>query len=219
MQDRFTDRAKKVMFLAHQEAGRLNHEYIGTEHLLIGLVKEGSGIACAVLRSFGLDINKVREEVDLIVRKGPEITTFGRLPLTPRAKRVVDSAGEYMISMGHKYVGTEHLLLGLLNENDNAAAQVIFNMGLTAEKIKAEIERLLGVKIKEVEEEKHKIKSCILCTKFEYCYATQSILDRTTGVLMGFMNAADAAAIARDVFKLIAPKCERYERKGKKDAK
>ncbi len=144
------------------------------------------------------------------------MVTPGTLPPTPRTKRVIECAIENARKMGHNAIGTEHLLLGILGEDDNVAAQILFNMGISAEQIRAEIMRLLGI---EFPDNNPLVESCLLCSKFNYCYATQSILERITGVLMGFITVADAEILAKDVFKLIAPKCKRYERKEKKDAK
>src|SRR5215211_7555583 len=109
MYERFTDRARKVMQLANQEAQRFNHEYIGTEHILLGLVKEGSGVAASVLKKLDVDIRKIRREVEKIVKAGPDMVTMDRLPHTPRAKKVIKYAIEESQNHNHDYVGTEHL--------------------------------------------------------------------------------------------------------------
>ena len=114
MYERFTDRARKVMELANQEAQRFNHEYIGTEHILLGLVKEGSGVAANVLKNLDIDLRKIRLEVEKIVQSGPDMVTMGKLPQTPRAKKVIEYSIEEARNLNHNYVGTEHLLLGLL---------------------------------------------------------------------------------------------------------
>ncbi len=144
MFERFTDRARKVMALANQEAQRLNHEYIGTEHILLGLVKEGSGVGATVLKQLDVDLRKVRLEVEKLVKSGPDMVTMGRLPQTPRAKKVIEYAIEEARSLGHNYVGTEHLLLGLLREQDGVAAQVLINLGLKLEDVRDEVLNLLG---------------------------------------------------------------------------
>ncbi|MBO0699405.1 MAG: NDP-hexose 4-ketoreductase, partial [Zavarzinella sp.] len=129
MYERFTDRARKVMQLANQEAQRFHHEYIGTEHMLLGVIKEGSGVAANVLQNLGIDLRKVRSEVEKIVQTGPggDQTVLGKLPHTPRAKKVIEYSIEEARSLNHNYVGTEHLLLGLLREQDGVAAQVLLN--------------------------------------------------------------------------------------------
>src|SRR5689334_10710737 len=144
MYERFTDRARKVMQLANQEAQRFNHEYIGTEHILLGLVKEGSGVAANVLKNLDIDLRKIRLEVEKIVQSGPDMVTMGKLPQTPRAKKVIEYAIEEARNLGHNYVGTEHLLLGLLREKDGVAAQVLMNLGLKLEEVREEVLNLLG---------------------------------------------------------------------------
>ncbi|TVQ62101.1 MAG: ATP-dependent Clp protease ATP-binding subunit [Phycisphaerales bacterium] len=144
MFERFTDRARKVMALANQEAQRFNHEYIGTEHILLGLVKEGSGVGANVLKNLDVDLRKVRLEVEKLVKAGPEMVTMGKLPQTPRAKKVIEYAIEEARNLNHNYVGTEHLLLGLLREHDGVAAQVLMNLNLKLEEVREEVLNLLG---------------------------------------------------------------------------
>jgi four helix bundle protein len=141
----FTDRARKVMALANQEAQRCNHEYLGTEHILWGIVKEGSGVGATVLKNLGVDLKKLRLEVEKLVKSGPDMVTMGKLPNTPRAKRVVEYAIEEARACHHNYVGTEHLLLGLLRESEGIAAQVLMNLGLQLGQVRNEVLRLLGV--------------------------------------------------------------------------
>jgi ATP-dependent Clp protease ATP-binding subunit ClpC len=144
MFERFTDRARKVMALANQEAQRFNHEYIGTEHILLGLVKEGSGVGANVLKNLEVDLRKVRLEVEKLVKSGPDMVTMGKLPQTPRAKKVIEYAIEEARNLNHNYVGTEHLLLGLLREHEGVAAQVLMNLGLKLEEVREEVLNLLG---------------------------------------------------------------------------
>src|SRR5438552_11834985 len=144
MFERFTDRARKVMALANQEAQRFNHEYIGTEHILLGLVKEGSGVGANVLKNLDVDLRKMRLEVEKLVKSGPDMVTMGKLPQTPRAKKVIEYAIEEARNLNHNYVGTEHLLLGLLREHDGVAAQVLMNLGLKLEEVREEVLNLLG---------------------------------------------------------------------------
>ncbi|MFW6059669.1 MAG: ATP-dependent Clp protease ATP-binding subunit [Phycisphaeraceae bacterium] len=144
MFERFTDRARKVMALANQEAQRFNHEYIGTEHILLGLVKEGSGVGANVLKNLDVDLRKVRLEVEKLVKSGPDMVTMGKLPQTPRAKKVIEYAIEEARNLNHNYVGTEHLLLGLLREHEGVAAQVLMNLGLKLEEVREEVLNLLG---------------------------------------------------------------------------
>jgi ATP-dependent Clp protease ATP-binding subunit ClpC len=144
MYERFTDRARKVMQLANQEAQRFNHEYIGTEHILLGLVKEGTGVAANVLKNLDIDLRKIRLEVEKIVQAGPDMVTMGKLPQTPRAKKVIEYSIEEARQLNHNYVGTEHLLLGLLREQEGVAAQVLMNLGLKLEDVREEVLNLLG---------------------------------------------------------------------------
>jgi ATP-dependent Clp protease ATP-binding subunit ClpA len=144
MYERFTDRARKVMQLANQEAQRFNHEYIGTEHILLGLVKEGSGVAANVLKNLDINLPKVRREVEKLVLAGPDLPKPPRLPQTPRAKKVIEYSIEEARNLNHNYVGTEHLLLGLLREQEGVAAQVLMNLGLKLEGVREEVLNLLG---------------------------------------------------------------------------
>ncbi|MCJ7692185.1 MAG: ATP-dependent Clp protease ATP-binding subunit [Sedimentisphaerales bacterium] len=149
MFERFTDRARKVMALANQEAQRFNHEFIGTEHLLLGLVKEGSGVGATVLKNLDVDIKKLRLEVEKLVHSGPDMVTMGKLPQTPKAKKVIEYAIEEARSLNHNYVGTEHILLGLLRESDGIAAQVLMNLGLKLEEVRQEVLNLLGAGVED----------------------------------------------------------------------
>lgn len=136
MYDRFTDRARKVMQLANQTAHRFNHKYIGTEHIILGITKEDGCLAATIVESFGVDIRKVRIEVEKIVKSGPEMITMGKLPQTPRAKNAIEYAIEESQNLNHNHVGTEHLLIGLLREKEGIAAQVLRNLGLKLEEVR-----------------------------------------------------------------------------------
>ncbi|MEM7517822.1 MAG: Clp protease N-terminal domain-containing protein, partial [Planctomycetota bacterium] len=157
MFDRFTDRAKKVMNLARQEAQRFHHEYLGTEHILLGLVQEGSGVAANVLKNMGIDLDKIRTEVEKIVKTGPNVVTMGQLPFTPRAKKVLELSMEEASNLGHNYIGTEHLLLGLIKENEGIAAQVLMNLGVKLEDVREEVLDFLGADTSDEEEEETSI--------------------------------------------------------------
>jgi ATP-dependent Clp protease ATP-binding subunit ClpC len=132
------------MQLANQEAQRFNHEYIGTEHVLLGLIKEGSGVAANVLKNLDVDLRKIRLEVEKLVQSGPDMVTMGKLPQTPRAKKVIEYSMEEARNLNHNYVGTEHILLGLLREQEGVAAQVLMNLGLKLEEVREEVLNLLG---------------------------------------------------------------------------
>jgi ATP-dependent Clp protease ATP-binding subunit ClpC len=151
MFDRFTDRARKVMGLARQEAQRLNHEYIGTEHILLGLVQEGSGVAANVLKNLDIDLKKIRQEVEKLVKAGPSMVTMGQLPFTPRAKKVLELALEEASNLGHNYIGTEHILLGLIRERDGKAAKVLTNLSVKLETVREEVLDFLGADVPQSE--------------------------------------------------------------------
>jgi ATP-dependent Clp protease ATP-binding subunit ClpC len=146
MYERFTDRARKVMQFANQEAQRFRHEYIGTEHVLLGIVTEGSGVAANVLKNLDIDLHKIRLEIEKIPQADPgdEIRVTGRLPQTPRVKKVIEYAIEGARTLNHNYVGTEHLLLGLLRDDRGVAGQVLMNFGLKLETVREEVQNLLG---------------------------------------------------------------------------
>jgi ATP-dependent Clp protease ATP-binding subunit ClpC len=137
------------MALANQEAQRFNHEWIGTEHILLGLVKEGSGVGATVLKNLDVDIKKLRLEVEKFVKSGPDMVTMGKLPQTPRAKKVIEYAIEEARSLNHNYVGTEHILLGLLRESEGIAAQVLMSLGLKLEEVRQEVLNLLGAGVED----------------------------------------------------------------------
>jgi|SRR3990172_10356856 len=141
---RFTDRARKVMQLANQEALKFNHEYVGTEHILLGLVKEGSGVAASVFKNLDVDLRKIGLEVERLVQHGPEMVTMGKLPQTPRAKKVIEYAIEEARLLNHSYVGTEHLLLGILRERETVAAKILVNLGLDLAEVRQRVLAWLG---------------------------------------------------------------------------
>ncbi len=141
--DRFTERARKVLTLAQEEAQRFNHNYIGTEHLLLGLVREGDGVAAKVLANLGVELSKVRSAVEFIMGRG-ERPASGEMGLTPRAKKVIELAVDEARRFNHHYIGTEHLLLGLVREGEGIAAGVLESLGLNLEKVRAEITRVLA---------------------------------------------------------------------------
>jgi ATP-dependent Clp protease ATP-binding subunit ClpC len=144
MFNRFTERARKVILLSKEEAKRFNHDYIGTEHILLGLIREGEGVAAAVLQNLGLSLENIRQEVEKSIQPGPPTLVSGDIPFTPRAKKVIELALEEARNLNHNYIGTEHLLLGLLREDEGVAAQILKNLGLDLEKLRQEIMDLLG---------------------------------------------------------------------------
>jgi ATP-dependent Clp protease ATP-binding subunit ClpC len=141
--DKFTDRARKVLTLAQDEAQRFNHNYIGTEHLLLGLVREGGGVAARVLENMNVELPKVRAAVTFIIGRGV-VPTTGEVGLTPRAKRVIELAIDEARRMGHRYIGTEHLLLGLMREGEGIAAGVLESLGVNLDRVRHEVIRTLS---------------------------------------------------------------------------
>ena len=135
----FTPRAQQVLALARKEADRFNHNYVGTEHLLLGLIKLGQGVAVNVLQKMGLDLETVRMEVEKQVGSGPETKMVGNVPYTPRVKKVLALAGKEAKALNHSYVGTEHILLGLLREGEGVAARVLKTLELDIERTRNEI--------------------------------------------------------------------------------
>jgi len=144
MFDKFTERAKKIINLAREEAARLGHDYIGTEHLLLGLVKEGGGVATAVLENLGLDLERIKLEVEKSINMGGGTMTLGEVPFTPRAKKVLELALEEAQALGHNYIGTEHILLGLIREGEGVASRVLERFNLRIEKAREMTIYLLG---------------------------------------------------------------------------
>lgn len=143
MFEMFTERARRVVLHAQKEAARLRHNVVGTEHLLLGLIKEGRGVAAKALESLDVDLGKVRMEVEKIIGVGEQIV-LGEVPFTPRAKRVIELALDEARQLGHNYVGTEHLLLGLIREGEGVAAQVLKNLGIDLESARKQVFKLLG---------------------------------------------------------------------------
>jgi ATP-dependent Clp protease ATP-binding subunit ClpC len=140
--DKFTERARKVLQLAQEEAQRFNHNYIGTEHILLGLVREGDGVAARVLGNLGIELHKVRSAVEFIIGRGDR-PTMGDIGLTPRAKRVIELAVDEARRLNHHYIGTEHLLLGLVREGEGIAAGVLESLGVSLEKVRAQVIEVL----------------------------------------------------------------------------
>src|SRR4026209_848391 len=142
--DKFTDRARKVLTLAQDEAQRFNHNYIGTEHLLLGLVREGEGVAARALDSLGVELSKVRASVESIIGRGDSTKTPSEITLSPRTKKVIEFAIDEARKLGHSHVGTEHLLLGLVREGGHVAAKVLESLGVTLEKVREQVIAVLG---------------------------------------------------------------------------
>ena len=143
MFERFTDRARRVVVLAQEEARLLDHNYIGTEHLLLGLIDEGEGVACRTLESLGVDADRIRNEVVRIVGRGPE-PTVGHVPFTPQAKKILELALREALQMGHNYIGTEHILLGLIRVEGGVSAEVLEQLGVDADRVRQTVVQLLS---------------------------------------------------------------------------
>ena len=143
MFDRFTDRARRVIVLAQDEARMLNHNYIGTEHLLLGLIHEGEGVAAKALESLGISLEAVREQVEEIIGQGQQAPT-GHIPFTPRAKKVLEFSMREALQINHPYIGTEHILLGLIREGEGVAAQVLIKLGADLNRVRNQVLQLLS---------------------------------------------------------------------------
>jgi ATP-dependent Clp protease ATP-binding subunit ClpC len=142
MFERFTDRSRRVVVLAQEEARMLDHNYIGTEHILLGLIREGDGHAARALESLGISLGAVREQVEEIIGRGQEAPS-GPVPFTPRAKKVLELSLRESLQLGHNYIGTEHILLGLLREGDVVAAQVLVRLGADLNRMRQQVIQLL----------------------------------------------------------------------------
>jgi ATP-dependent Clp protease ATP-binding subunit ClpC len=142
MFERFTDRARRVVVLAQEEARMLNHNYIGTEHLLLGLIHEGEGVAAKALESLGISLEAVRQQVEEIIGQGQQAPS-GHIPFTPRAKKVLELSLREALQLGHNYIGTEHILLGLIREGEGVAAQVLVKLGADLNRVRQQVIQLL----------------------------------------------------------------------------
>ncbi len=143
MFERFTERARRVIILAREEAGRFRHDFVGTEHVLLGLIRDGEGIATAVLQRLGLRLETVKAEVERALAGFPKTLTFGEVPFTPQAKRVLELSIEEARQLGHNYIGTEHLLLALVAEQDGIGGRVLRERGVDADRARTEVIRAL----------------------------------------------------------------------------
>ncbi|MEZ5350833.1 MAG: Clp protease N-terminal domain-containing protein [Microthrixaceae bacterium] len=143
MFERFTDRARRVVVLAQEEARLLNHNYIGTEHILLGLIHEGEGVAAKALESLGISLEAVRQQVEEIIGQGGQ-SPSGHIPFTPRAKKVLELSLREALQLGHNYIGTEHILLGLIREGEGVAAQVLVKLGADLSRVRQQVIQLLS---------------------------------------------------------------------------
>jgi len=143
MFERFTDRARRVVVLAQEEARMLSHNYIGTEHILLGLIHEGEGVAAKALESLGISLDAVRGQVEEIIGQGQQAPS-GHIPFTPRAKKVLELSLREALQLGHNYIGTEHILLGLIREGEGVAAQVLVKLGADLNRVRQQVIQLLS---------------------------------------------------------------------------
>src|SRR2546430_12028847 len=142
--DRFNDRAKRVLALAQDEAIRFNHNYIGVEHLLLGLIREGEGVAARALNSLGVDLSKARTSVEFLMGRGDSTTSPSEITLSPRTKKVIELAIDEARKLGHGYIGPEHLLLGIVREGGHIGAKVLESLGLSLDKVRNQVIAVLA---------------------------------------------------------------------------
>jgi ATP-dependent Clp protease ATP-binding subunit ClpC len=143
MFERFTDRARRVVVLAQEEARMLNHNYIGTEHILLGLIHEGEGVAAEALKNLDISLEMVRQQVEEVIGQGQRAPS-GQIPFTPRAKKVLELSLREALQLNHNHIGTEHILLGLIREGDGVAAQVLVRLGADLSRVRTEVIRLIS---------------------------------------------------------------------------
>jgi ATP-dependent Clp protease ATP-binding subunit ClpC len=162
MFERFTDRARRVVVLAQEESRMLNHNYIGTEHILLGLIHEGENVAAAALESLGISLEAVRAKVEEIIGRG-QSPALGHIPFTPRAKKVLELALREALQLGHNYIGPEHILLGLVREGEGVAAQVLQSEGADLNRVREQVNQLLKGEAGEAREQPPEPPLCPRC--------------------------------------------------------
>ena len=143
MFERFTDRARRVVVLAQEEARLLNHSYIGTEHILLGLIHEGEGVAAKALESLGISLEAVRSQVEEMIGQGGS-SPSGHIPFTPRAKKVLELSLREALQLGHNYIGTEHILLGLIHEGEGVAAKSLESLDISLDAVREQVQEIIG---------------------------------------------------------------------------
>ncbi len=203
--ERFTDKARKVFQLANQEAQDLNHEFMGCEHILLGLIKEGSGVAAAALKSFDVDLHTIRGEILKYVKKGPDMVTMGKLPQTPGVRKVIEYAIEEAINFNRNYVGTEHVLLGLLREGGSGACKVLESLGVNVAKVRGEIPILLAVSVKDsdVKEAKEYISiGFALLEDIERIHKQWEVVNDNPPKIVGFTCVPEGYMVKKNVYQI-----------------
>lgn len=175
MFERFTDRARRAVVLAQEEARMLNHNYIGTEHILLGLIHEGEGVAAKSIESLGISLEDVRLKVKEVIGQG-QVAPTGHIPFTPRGKKVLELSLREALQLGHNYIGTEHILLGLIREGEGVAAQILIMLGLELTRVRQVVIQVLGGMKSSI---KYRIRRCCpKCGKWNI----QTAVDHRTGV-------------------------------------
>jgi ATP-dependent Clp protease ATP-binding subunit ClpC len=200
MFERFTDRARRVVVLAQEEARILDHNYIGTEHILLGLLREGGGVAAKALESLGLHLEAVRQQVEEIIGKGQHAPS-GHIPFTPRAKKVLELSLREALQLGHDYIGTEHILLGLLSEGEGVAAQVLVRLGADLKRVRQQVIQLLhGGQVEAAGAGPRRLTMTREFWLTEIQNALTSIADRLTAIErhLGMMDRPAAATASGD---------------------
>ena len=216
MFEKFTERAKKVMALANQEAQRFNHEYIGTEHILLGILKEKSGVGAHLLVQSGIDLKTARTAIERLVKAGPEMVTMGKLPYTPRTKNVIRLSKEFAKEMGHKFVGSEHLVYGLLTETEAIAYQVLSEFKITEGNYVTLFRSVLGDdaegEVKEEERVEEEVqtediqKTCKTCLCFCVCSIVKSVKE-----ISDVSKAFGVHGMEEKTYGLLIKNCHHYK--------
>ncbi len=202
MFERFTDRMRKVLATANQEAQHFNHEYIDTEHILLGLIKEGNGVGCTSLSCLGVNLKKFEQTIKEYIYSGPDMVIMGKLPQTPGSKKVIELAIKNAKTMKCNYVGTEHLLLGLIDEKNGIAAKIISKTDITRSSIQTEIYKLLEIQIE--------YSNCRICETFQHCSISQ-ILNTNTKPFKKLFSEIDQGEITEKIYELLSSKCKKYK--------
>ena len=189
MFERFTDRARRVVVVAQEESRSLGHDYIGTEHILLGLVQEGEGVAAQALEALGIGLDALRHQVEEIVGRGKE-TPGGHIPFTPRAKKVLELSLREALQLGHDYIGTEHILLGLIREGEGVAARVLVSLGADLNMVRQQVIQLLQSHQIEGQERLSSTRVAGPSARLEL------IVNRQTEAIVGRLDAIDARLAA-----------------------
>jgi len=198
MFERFSDRARRVVVLAQEEARMLDHNYIGTEHILLGLIREGEGAAAKALESLGISLDAVRQQVEEIIGRGQQVPS-GHIPFTPRAKKVLELSLRESLQLGHSYIGTEHILLGLIREGDGVAAQVLVRLGADLNRLRLQVIQLHGYQGEDEPESMPVAQGPGLLSRIDAIERRLSILEQRVGTGPGLRELdREIAQVRRD---------------------